>query len=240
MSEQAINFHESTFEPIVDTPVQPDPTPVDTPATPTPEKVEDSTSVETPEDNWETRARYFQSEAYKRENLLKQQEAELSALRQPKPEPVQMPQEPTTDDPLEWQNFNTQMNKYNAKRLESIYSKLEETSKKEQQREQFQAQQQEAALRRQDVLGELTKVTKSPEKSQKILEYFSDTSNLKDPVAYNVMYDALMEYKKGKFPVKPSTLTPPPPTNGGGQLKDTDTPEDAFNKRLLQQNKFKL
>lgn len=236
------NYTQETFEPVETDVTIPQETvepaeqePVETVPQDVQEPVEPEESV--PQDNWEVRARFQQSEAAKFKNLVEQQNQQIQEIlrsQQPKQEEDSPPQRPDTDDPIELQEYTMKLNEYLLKQFQS-------DRESRQQREQATKAQQEDLERRQGSLGLLTTVTKNPEKSQKILEFFADTGNLQDPAIYNVMYDAAMAYKTGVISKpKINPKAPPPPTDGGGAIKENLSPDDAFNQQLGQANQFRL
>lgn len=198
------------------------------------QETEETVTPETvPEDNWEVRARYQQSEADKYKNIVQNLTERLDGLTQPKPEPViedVLPQKPTTDDPDDMLRYNTEVNEYLLKQIQ--------TQNQERQAEKAQTEQsrQQAALRKYS-LDKLSEVTKNPDKAQKILNFFADTRNLQDPALYNVMYDAAMGYGQ-KRPSGGIDKTPPPPVGGGeaivGKKKD---PDEMFNDQIEESSK---
>ncbi len=192
------------------------------------------TPVEEPTDNWEVRARYQQSEADKFRNIAEQQNAQLQQVldaQKPKEVKAELPQAPETDDPDDSLRYTVAGVKY-------LLKDNEETKKENQDRERQAEEFRQQSAQKDRAIGDLTKVTKSPEKAQKILGFFADKSNLQDPALYNVMYDAAMSYANHK-PSAPgkNPKTPPPPT-GGGEEPDTGkkTPDDEFNEQLGQEN----
>lgn len=239
------NFHDTTFEPIEETPAT-DSTSVETPVVETPETAQDSTNVETPEtpqDNWEVRAKHWQSEAYKRENLIREREAELQRLQREfevktkvaEPE-LKRPQKPTVSheqDPTAWIVYGAELAEYNATMMDR------DNQRRETERQEYQRQQQ-ALQQRNQVLGTLTQVTNNPEKAQKILEFFADVRNLNDPALYNVMYDAVQDFKSGRKSSPRIEKAPPPPTGGGKSVTEKVSVDDTFNQQLGQSNRYKL
>lgn len=245
MKDEAKNFHEETFQPVEDTPVEtPDKdsatdSETDQPQENSPEETSQETNKVDEPDNWEVRAKHWQSEAYKRENAIKEREAELERLRrefESKKEPeLQRPQRPKVsheEDPTAWIVYSAEMAEYNAAVNEG------ERQRREAERQQV-LQQQRALEQRNNVLGKLTEVTNNPEKSQKILDFFAHTENLNDPIVYNIMYDAVQEYKTKK-PQAKKLKSPLPPTGGGKTETEKVSPDEAFNNQLGQTNRFKL
>src|SRR5574343_25746 len=238
------NFHDTTFEPIEETPAT-DSTSVETPVVETPETAQDSTNVETPEtpqDNWEVRAKHWQSEAYKRENLIREREAELQRLqrefeaKKPAEPELKRPQRPKAsheEDPTAWVVYGAELAEYNATMLDRD-NQRRETERQEDQR------QRQALQQRNQVLGTLTQVTNNPEKAQKILEFFAHVRNLNDPTQNKVMYDAVQDFKLGKKPSTKIEKAPPPPTGGGKAMNEKISVDDAFNQQLGQSNRYKL
>lgn len=239
------NFHDTTFEPIEETPVE-------TPETPAPTEVTDSTPTDSPKaedsaketpDNWEVRAKHWQSEAYKRENLIREREAEAQRLRQeleaknkPAEPELKRPQRPKAsheEDPTAWVVYGAELAEYNATMMDR------DNQRREAEKQEYQRQQQ-ALQQRNQVLGTLTQVTNNPEKAQKILEFFADVRNLNDPALYNVMYDAVQDFKLGKKPSTKIEKAPPPPTGGGKAMNEKISVDDAFNQQLGQSNRYKL
>jgi hypothetical protein len=236
------DFHETTFEPIEETPAT-DSTAVETPVVETPETVPDSTQVETP-DNWEVRAKYWQSEAYKSGNLTREREAEAQRLRQeleaqrtPAEPELKRPPKPTVSheqDPTAWIVYGAELAEYNASMMDRD-NQRRETEKQEYLRQQHTMHQ------RNEVLGKLIQATNNPEKAQKILEHFADVRNLNNEKEYEVMYDAVIEYRAGGKKSSPRIeKAPPPPTGGGKALTEKLSPDDEFNQGLGQSNRYKL
>ncbi len=114
-----------------------------------------------------------------------------------------------------------------------------DNQRREAEKQEYQRQQQ-ALQQRNQVLGTLTQVTNNPEKAQKILEFFADVRNLNDPALYNVMYDAVQDFKLGKKPSTKIEKAPPPPTGGGKAMNEKISVDDAFNQQLGQSNRYKL
>ena len=247
MTEEAKKYHEDTFEPVEETPAENIPA-EDIPVEDSSEEVSPAESVEeavseqgtppeeeTP-DNWQVRARYQQSEADKYKNVVQQQNQQIQALlEQIQPKKVdETPQEPSSDDPVEWVQYNAKMNKFILDRL----GKQEQLSQEEKQRIE---QQRIQAAQREFALAEMAKVTKSPEKSQKILDFFVDTRNFQDPALYNIMYDAAMSYiNKKPSSVRTKINAPPPPVGGGEAVGGKKSPDDIFNEQLGQENRYRL
>ncbi len=206
---------------------------------PVPDEVE-TPEVETPEtppeDNWEVRARYQQSEADKYKNIAEQQSAQLQqVLESQKPKKVEnvMPQRPEPGDPETMILYNAEMNEYILKEMQD--SKKESLEQKQQAED---SRKQSAA--REWAVGELVKVNKNPEKSQRIMGFFADGKNL-TPAMYNVMYDAAMNLNKIPSNGKDDPNTPPPPVGGGGKPETGEkTPDDDFNEQLGQDNQYRL
>lgn len=236
-------FDNETFEPVEPTePQEPVAEPVAEPAVAEPQSTEPVSTEEPaaepqePVDNWEVRARYQQSEADKFKNIVQSQNEKIQQMldmNKPKPVEQEMPQEPDSDDPNEWVQYNAKMNKF-------ILNEMNTTKKANQKKDEQAEEQRLRMAQREQGLGKMTEVTKSPEKSQKILDFFVDTQNFRDPAVYNIMYDAAMGYFNQKPSlVKPNIKAPPPPT-GGGEAVNEDTPDDEFNKNLGQQDRYKL
>ena len=238
-------FHSETFEPVEDTPVE-------TPETPAPTEATDSTQTDSPvvedsdketPDNWEVRAKYWQSEAYKSGNLIKEREAEVQriqrefeAKQKPAEPELKRPQKPTVSheqDPTAWIVYGAELAEYNASMMDR------DNQRRETERQEYQRQQQ-ALQQRNQVLGTLTQVTNNPEKAQKILEFFADVRNLNDPALYNVMYDAVQDFRTGKKSSPRLDKAPPPPTGGGKTVTEKVSIDDAFNQQLGQSNRYKL
>lgn len=247
------NFHEETFEAVEDTQkveaqetVTPetDPEPeaseqvstnetetqeVETPATDTPETV--------PEDNWQVRARYQQSEASKFQNeanRLQEENLRLQAELRPKPVEDVLPQKPTTDEPEEWIKYNAEVNEY---LLKQVHTQNQERQAEKQQT----ADNQVRAANDKRVLDGLTSVTKNAEKSQKIMRFYNDAQNMADPAVIVRMYDAAQGFNNSQKITSGITPAPPPPTDGGQAITDKKTPDDEFNDEMgKQQTDFRL
>lgn len=226
------NYTEETFV-LDDTPqdsstekVPEDTSTPETPETPEPEKP-------APQDNWEVRARYQQSEADKFKNIAQQQYEQIQKLlsNQKPIEKKEPPKRPQTDDPNDLLNYNIQMSEYLAGQVNQLSEARAQESERQRQYEQ------QVAARQQSIM-KLTEVTRNPQKSQKIFEFFADTQNFNDPATYQVMYDALMAYRTGKPPESPKK--PPPPPVGGDNLQTKKTPDDAFNEQLGQKKTYRL
>ena len=223
--QEPVNLQEPTE------PVSPEPTEPQEPVEPV-EPAEPE-----PVDNWETRARYQQSEADKFKNIAEQQRAQFQQIidtQKPKEVKNEMPQRPDSDDPTDLIDYNIKLSEYTLNKM----NKREETDQAKQQQADDLRQQ---AGARDWALGEMTKVTKNPDKSQRILGFFADANNLKDPALYNVMYDAAMELRNHKSPGKPNPKAPLPPLDGGEEPEtDEKTPDDEFNEQLGQNDRYKL
>ncbi len=251
MSEQS-DFHETTFLPVEDTSVDTqdtDSTITNSETDQTQQNSETDTSKETnkadeQKDNWEVRAKHWQSEAYKRENLIREREAEAQRLRQeleaknkPAEPELKRPQRPKAsheEDPTAWVVYGAELAEYNA-------AVQEAKDKREAEKEQQYLQYQQVMQQKNQTLGTLTQYTNNPEKSAKIFDFFYNfKENLNNPSEYEVMYDAIMASRSGKkSPVK-MEKAPPPPTGGGKTITEKVTPEDAFNQQLGQSNRYKL
>ena len=236
MDKESAEFNKTTFEPIIDNPVV-----ESQEITPKPDsKVEVPTPVESPVDNQPVdndtkQYQYWQSEAYRKENTLRERDQEIENLRQqmtqtqkPKDE---IPPRPMNDDPNEWLQYNAKMNEYNAKLINELRTERQEEAKQKQEYEQ-------QMYARQYALNQLTGVTKNPQKSQQELNFFANAKNL-TPAVYNVMYDAAQAYLNQSSVVKPN-FNPNPPIGGGEALKTKVTPDDEFNKQLGENNKYRL
>ena len=201
--------------------------------------------TDTPEpdpDNNAVRAAYQQSEADKYKNIAQEQGRRIDNLvallgKQNQPEAVvnQPPAEPEGDDPNDWVMYNAKMAKYNADEIKSLKQGAQAD------KDALKKQKDEASMR-DYTIGRMTEVTKSPEKSEKILGFFANTQNFAQPDIYNVMYDAAMGYlnKKPSNGSPENPLTPPPPTGGGKAVEDKKTPDDEFNDSLGEENRYRL
>jgi signal recognition particle GTPase len=225
------NYDAETF-------VLPEPPSVDTPAEPTEVEQVSSTNpdpiVEEPEvtpqepvkDNDTVRYEYWQSEAAK----LKAKLAEYER----KPEPSQEdapPVPPTTNDPIDNLNYSIAVSNYNLKQTQKIQEQLRQAESKKEELEKQQAV-------RQYTIAKLTEVTKSPQKSQNIVNFFANSTHLSNPEVYNVMYDAAMNHLNGK--VSTTVKKAPPPPMGGESGNSTKTADDAFNEQLGYNKKYRL
>ncbi len=243
------NFHDETFEAVEDTQeveAQETVTPETDSNTEASEQVStnetDTRKVETqetvtpetvPEDNWEVRARYQQSEASKFQNeATRLQEENLKLQEELRPNPVEdvVPQEPTTDEPEEWIKYNAAVNK--------IILKQQIQDRKERQGEKQQtADNQMRAANDKRVLDGLTTVTKNAEKSQRMMHFYNDAQNMANPAVIQVMYDAAMGFNKGQKTPSGLTPGPPPPTDGGQAITEKKTPDDEFDDEMGKQQK---
>ena len=239
------NFHEETFEAVEDTqevgtqetdtpetdsePEASEPVSTDETDTQKVEAQETATPETVPEDNWEVRARYQQSEASKFQNeanTMREENLKLQEQLRPKPVEDVLPQKPTTDEPEEWIKYNAQVNEFLLKQVQTQNQERKEEK-------QQTADNQIRAANDKRVLDGLTSVTKNAEKSQKIMRFYNDPQNMANPAVIQVMYDAAMGFNNGqKTPPSGITPAPPPPTEGGEAITEKKSPDDEFDEQM--------
>ena len=243
------NFHEETFEAVEDTQevgTQETDTSETDSNTEASEQVstdtEETQKVETqetdtletdPEDNWQVRARYQQSEASKFQNeATRLQEENLKLQEELRPKPVEdvVPQRPNTDDPDDLLKYNAEVNEYLLKQNQI------QTQERKVEKQQTTDNQIRAANDK-HVLDGLTTVTKNAEKSQRMMHFYNDAQNMANPALIEVMYDAAMGFNKGQKTPSGLTPAPPPPTDGGQAITEKKTPDDEFDDEMGKQQK---
>jgi len=231
------NYDETTFvlpePPVTDTPAEP--TKVEQVLSENPEQVvevdePEVTPVKEPEkDNDVVRYEYWQSEATKAKNALEKLQKGL----EPPPKEDAPPEYPGDEaDPIELLKYNTKMNNYTLKTIQKMNEARQQEATQKQETDRQQAV-------KQYTTAKLTEVTRSPQKSQNIINFFANSEDLKDPAMYNVMYDAAMAFKNGKASTTQGKKAPPPPM-GGESGEATKSVDDAFNDSITQKKSYRL
>ena len=232
------NYDADTFvlpePPVTDTPAEPTKVEQVSPITlevvePTEADEPEVTPVKEPEkDNDVVRYEYWQSEATKAKNRLAELEKKLEPPQQEDAPPV-APED--TSDPIEVLKYNTALSNYTLKQIQKMQERTQQTEK---QREEAEKQQ---AIK-QYTTAKLTEVTKSPQKSQNIVNFFANSPHLQNPEVYNVMYDAAQAFLGNKTSPTQVKKAPPPPMGGDSGIQ-TKSVDDAFNdinytKKIIQ------
>lgn len=230
------NYDAEVFEPVADTQVadtSPEPTEVEQVSSKTQEVEADEPEVtpvnEPVKDNDTVRYEYWQSEATKAKNRLAELEKQLVPPQQEDAPPVP-PQD--TSDPIEVLKYNTAMSNYTLKKIQEMQAQSKQAQVQKEETEKQQAV-------RQYTIAKLTEVTKSPQKSQNIVNFFANSPHLQNPEIYNAMYDAAMGFLNGKAPSADKLKAPPPPTGGeSGVVKKSV--DDVFNEGITQRKTYRL